>query len=351
MSLPIVELQDGEVVTLTITGARYIGTFLNGPPPETARFAVGEFRRIVFVPTDVPDAVTIVRSEPAEGIPKPGEIWAASNGEPLWVHQYDNKIWLMDSLGRKWEWSWLHAHPEHGPLRRLWRPLVAAEDKANLTSGHVYVEPPWLAEAVDKLAGEAEELRAQMAADNINNAFRARWGTDAGRSPVDLAAGIGFVIVVPSYDEDDQARRERHVGTFLPMFAGRFDPVTARASVTAAKLIKVTPRGALTVLEFLGEIEAIDRFADGAPLDFDWPAGTDRIEVIPRPVPNLRTMPDAPDLGAIEVDTSPQGPFGAQGHFAQREAQIRERWAATHVVYPPFETAPMIVDLATAEED
>jgi hypothetical protein len=111
-------LQWGEVVDITITGARVSGP-IHGD--TCVLFGVGD--DTISLSLGNPQA-TITRSTPADGVPKPGDIWrdqqgntyaamfAGSNRETVWLRPIDG--------GGAETWRAFHKGPS-GPIRLVYR--------------------------------------------------------------------------------------------------------------------------------------------------------------------------------------------------------------------------------------
>lgn len=115
---------DGETVCLKIGEAKVIETFAEDDRPMLY-LEIGDGVRFT-VPLD--DTVRITRVLPAEGEPKPGEIWkdrigiryfcyVGATGAPV----------LVNSVGGPPEYA-SKVNAERGPLERVWTPPVEPDD-------------------------------------------------------------------------------------------------------------------------------------------------------------------------------------------------------------------------------
>ncbi|WP_157251084.1 hypothetical protein [Nonomuraea typhae] len=82
----------------------------------------------------------IHRAMPADGIPKPCEIWADAHGAELWaVYVAEDEVHLIDYLGYNRHWRHVHADPETGPIRLVrpapGKPGPACTTPAPMTAG------------------------------------------------------------------------------------------------------------------------------------------------------------------------------------------------------------------------
>jgi hypothetical protein len=115
------EYKPGEVVDITITAARLSTS--HAQPPAVDHLGVFVDERYLRIPLGA--SVAITRCVPAEGMPKPGEVWETCDGRRVFVveqrDRYDNthirfidgtnSFHLEDLLGR-------------GPLTPIWREEV-----------------------------------------------------------------------------------------------------------------------------------------------------------------------------------------------------------------------------------
>ncbi|MEV0968487.1 hypothetical protein [Microtetraspora glauca] len=99
--------RDGETVRVTVTGT------ISGGEVSLAGHT--------FLPLDDPNLpVTVERIDPADGTPKPGQIWADSDGSEYYVTRPHSRIgrpaiYLTDVIGNTWQWRDIHAGPS-GPI-------------------------------------------------------------------------------------------------------------------------------------------------------------------------------------------------------------------------------------------
>lgn len=130
-----IALDTDETVDLLISGARvsYLDT---GGVTSFQLPADGPGPKYLALNLDHP-AVTVTRAVPADGEPKPGDLWRdrhgmlyaalVAGGEP-WAAGHEGYLFLTPVLadGRVGKWRDIHADPQLGPITLEYRPAAAA---------------------------------------------------------------------------------------------------------------------------------------------------------------------------------------------------------------------------------
>lgn len=113
--------QPDEVVDVQLRGVRVAYThqddfvfYVEIPQPD------GEPKRSQVWLNRHQVGLNITRSQPADGIPRPGELWSTQSGKRLFSFGNENSTtWLMDpTSGRGEPWRTYHTGPD-GPIRRI----------------------------------------------------------------------------------------------------------------------------------------------------------------------------------------------------------------------------------------
>lgn len=112
----------GELITVTFTDAVVIHADSNTLHIQTANDEV-------IISFDDSDC-RISRSLPADGEPKPGEIWTDTHGQIWFARSRPDRKDSCDLIGAdghtqhpaRTSLNWIDIHREAGPIRRVWTP-------------------------------------------------------------------------------------------------------------------------------------------------------------------------------------------------------------------------------------
>lgn len=119
-------LQSGETVDITITGAKVAYVDKKGRPQFAFNRPSPEEEWPQF---PAAERVSITRSLPVDGEPRPGDVWTDRDGERLFAWERHPKdaggVWLMSAGGRSLHWRDWH-RGETGPIELYERPKPSA---------------------------------------------------------------------------------------------------------------------------------------------------------------------------------------------------------------------------------
>lgn len=132
------EYEAGEIVNVTIPGARVLKHQGGERPCLLVTHFLGGENIVSHIPLDVP-GISITRKVPAGGMPKPGEIWEDAHGgrwyviEATGVSTDPMSVVTFVSPNKHTHWSPLYELLELGPMRRIWPDKTNPENDSKQT--------------------------------------------------------------------------------------------------------------------------------------------------------------------------------------------------------------------------